>query len=111
MKTQYAVVSEEYDVVMDGRDITTNVLPDCPNKFFVTASAEERARRRLLELQAKGDTSETLESVLREIEERDHNDSTRQYMPMRIAEDAVVVDTTGMTPEEVLDFMEARIRR
>jgi cytidylate kinase len=103
--------AQEYDVVMDGRDITTNVLPDCPNKFFVTASPEERARRRLLELQGKGDTKETFESVLRDIRERDHNDSTRSYMPLRIAEDAVVVDTTGMTPEEVLDFMEARIQR
>ncbi len=104
-------VAEEYEVVMDGRDITTNVLPDCPNKFFVTASPEERARRRLLELQGKGDTSETFESVLRDIRERDHNDSTRSYMPLRVADDAVVVDTTGMTREEVLDFMEARIQR
>ena len=79
--------------------------------LLLLSSPEERARRRLLELQEKGDGSETFESVLRDIRERDHNDSTRSYMPLRIADDAVVVDTTGMTREEVLDFMEARIQR
>lgn len=102
-------VARTYSVVMDGRDITTNVLPDTPYKFFITASPEERARRRLNELAQKGGGSETYESVLADILVRDHNDSTRAFMPLRIADDAVVVDTTRMSIAEALDFVTARI--
>lgn len=101
--------AQEYDVVMDGRDITTNVLPETPHKFFITASAEERARRRFTELQQRG-TNETLESVLADIRQRDHNDSTRAYMPLTIAPDAVVVDTTEMSVAEATAFVITRIR-
>ncbi|MEG1524088.1 MAG: (d)CMP kinase [Clostridia bacterium] len=102
-------VAEEYDVVMDGRDITTNVLPNAPFKFYVTASPEERARRRLNELTKRGETTETLERVLADIEQRDYNDTTRAYMPLRVAEDATVVDTSEMSIDQVLEFMTGRI--
>ncbi len=98
-------IGMRYDVVMDGRDITTFVLPDTKHKFFVTASPEERARRRYLELQQKGDASQTLEEVIEEIRVRDERDSGRDYMPLRQAEDAALIDTTGMTVSEVAERM------
>lgn len=102
-------VGREYDVVMDGRDITTNVLPDTKYKFFVTARPEVRAARRLAELRARGETDATLESVLAQIELRDHNDSTRAYMPLRRTEDAVLLDTSDLTIEQALSSMLAAI--
>ena len=98
-------VGREYDVVMDGRDITTNVLPDTPYKFYMTASVQERAKRRYGELMQRGGTDKTLEQIEREIAARDKNDMERAYMPLRIAEDAVVVDTTGMDIAAVTERM------
>ena len=98
-------VAEEYPVVMEGRDITTNVLPHTPYKFFVTASPEERAKRRLKEFSAKPGNQETYETVLADILKRDHDDSSRAFMPLRIAPDATVVDTTGKSVQEVLGEM------
>ncbi len=98
-------VGRNYDVVMDGRDITTNVLPHTKHKFFVTASPEIRAERRLKELRARGSTQETFEQVLADIKLRDHNDSTRAYMPLRQTEDAVRIDTSEMTIEEALSLL------
>ena len=86
-------------VIMDGRDIGTVVLPDAQVKVFLTASAEERARRRCLELEQRG-TPEPFEKVLREIEERDWNDSHRATAPLKQADDAVLLDTTELTFEE-----------
>lgn len=103
-------VARENDVVMDGRDIGTNVLPDTPYKFYLTASVEERARRRLLELAARGAAAGTLADVAREIEQRDYNDSHRAYMPLRQAEDALYIDSTGMTVEEVTETILRRVR-
>ena len=103
-------VARENDVVMDGRDIGTNVLPDTPYKFYLTASVEERARRRLLELAARGAAAGTLADVAREIEQRDYNDSHRTYMPLRQAEDALYIDSTGMTVEEVTETILRRVR-
>lgn len=103
-------VARENDVVMDGRDIGTNVLPDTPYKFYLTASVEERARRRLLELEARGAAAGTLADVAREIEQRDYNDSHRAYMPLRQAEDALYIDSTGMTVEEVTEAVLHRVR-
>lgn len=102
-------VAQAYSVVMEGRDITTNVLPDTPYKFFVTASPEERAKRRLLELAQKGEQMETYESVLADIQKRDHDDSARAFMPLRVAEDAVVIDTTDLSVDAALDRMIALI--
>jgi cytidylate kinase len=98
-------VGRNYDVVMDGRDITTNVLQHTKHKFFVTASPEIRAERRLKELRARGTTQETYEQVLADIKLRDHNDSTRAYMPLRQTEDAVRIDTSEMTIDEALAFL------
>lgn len=102
-------VGRNYDVVMDGRDITTNVLPHTKHKFFVTASPEIRAQRRLKELRSRGSLEETYEQVLADIKLRDHNDSTRAYMPLRQTEDAVRIDTSEMTIDEALSFLLEKI--
>ena len=87
-------------VVMDGRDIGTNVLTDAEYKFFMTASSAERAKRRWLELSQKGEAVD-LEQVEADIIQRDYNDSTRKLYPLRKAEDAMELDTTGLSIEEV----------
>ena len=87
------------DVIMDGRDIGTVVLPDAKVKVYLTASSEERARRRCLELEQRG-TPEPFEKVLKEIEERDWNDSHRAVAPLRQADDAVLLDTTKLNFEQ-----------
>ena len=86
-------------VIMDGRDIGTVVLPDAKVKVYLTASSEERARRRCLELEQRG-PPEPFEKVLKEIEERDWNDSHRAVAPLRQAEDAVLLDTTKLNFEQ-----------
>ena len=86
-------MAREHDVIMDGRDIGTVVLPDAELKIFLTASAEARAERRLKELQAKG-VDASFDEVLRDIQYRDEQDSNRAAAPLRAAEDAVTVDTT-----------------
>lgn len=102
-------VGRAYDVVMDGRDITTNVLPHTKHKFYVTASAEVRAERRLKELRARGNMDESYEKVLADIQQRDHNDSTRPYMPLRKTEDSLLIDTSDMTIDEALKCLLAAI--
>jgi len=89
-------------VVMEGRDIQTVIAPDAEVKIFLTASLEERAKRRWLELQQKG-ISVSYEEVLQEVKERDERDKTRAIAPLRKAPDAVEIDTTGMMPEEVAE--------
>ena len=98
-------VGRNYDVVMDGRDITTNVLPHTKHKFFVTARPEVRAERRLKELRARGNETESFEQVLADIKLRDHNDSTRAYMPLRQTEDSMRIDTSAMGIEEALSLL------
>lgn len=107
METQRRLAREN-DVIMDGRDIGTVVLPDADVKIFLTASPEERARRRFLELQAKGDPS-TFEQVLSEMKKRDEQDSTRACAPLRCAEDAVMLDTSGYTIEQSVAAIRAII--
>ncbi|PIC63272.1 cytidylate kinase [Sporosarcina sp. P13] len=87
-------------VVMDGRDIGTAVLPDAELKIFMTASVEERAQRRLLEEQSRGMTTD-YETLKNEISKRDQADSEREISPLKKAEDAIIIDTTGKTIEEV----------
>ena len=94
-------MGESKSVIMDGRDIGTVVFPDAEYKFYVTASAEERARRRYEELVAKGQDV-NYDQVLIDINTRDHNDSTREITPLRKADDAIEVDTTQMGIEEVV---------
>jgi cytidylate kinase len=88
-------------VVLEGRDTTTVVCPDARLQVFLTASVQERARRRWMELTAKG-PSPSLEEIERQIEERDNRDITREDSPLKIAPDAVVIDTDGKTIPEVL---------
>lgn len=102
-------VGRDYDVVMDGRDITTFVLPETKHKFFVTASAEERARRRCLELAQKGGDA-AYADVLADIRRRDLQDSTRDYMPLRQTADAERIDTTGRDVDEIVESMLQSIR-
>lgn len=88
-------------VVMDGRDIGTVVLPETPYKFFLTASLEERARRRFLEFEAKGFEADYA-TILKDIEHRDQVDSTREDSPLVMAADAIRIDTTGKSIDEVV---------
>ncbi len=91
-------------VIMDGRDIGTVVLKEAPYKYFLTASDEERALRRFRELAAKGEP-QTYEEVLEQIRQRDYNDTHRAVTPLRKAEDAVEIDSTAMSIEEVVDYI------
>lgn len=91
-------------VIMDGRDIGTVVLKDAEYKFYLTATAEERAMRRFKELQAKG-SEDTYEKVLEDVNKRDYNDTHREVDPLRQAEDAVLIDSTDMSIDEVVDFV------
>ena len=97
-------IAANNDCLMDGRDIGTVVLPDAQIKIFLTASAEARADRRFKELTEKGQTV-AYEALLKEIRERDYNDSHRAIAPLKQADDAVFIDSSGMTPEDVLDAM------
>ena len=91
-------------MLLDGRDICTTVLPHATAKIYLTASPEVRARRRFLEMQAKG-SDETYEQVLAEVIRRDEQDMNRAVEPLRRAEDAVLVDSSGMSFEEVVETL------
>lgn len=91
-------------VIMDGRDIGTVVLKDAPFKFYLTAKEEERGNRRYKELVEKGQDV-TFEGVLSDIKQRDYNDSHRAVTPLRQAEDAVLIDSSDMTIEQVVKFI------
>ena len=99
------------NVIMDGRDIGTVVLPDARVKVFLTASPEARAHRRMLELEQRG-TPQPFEQIIKDIQERDWNDSHRVTAPLRQAEDAVLLDTTALTFQEseaaLLDIIRER---
>ena len=95
-------MARKADMLIDGRDIGTVVLRDSPCKIFLTAAAEERARRRYLQQMEKGDST-PYEQVLRELNARDEQDMNRKTDPLRRAEDAVLVDSTGMTQEETVE--------
>jgi cytidylate kinase len=95
-------LAEVYDVVAEGRDVTTVVYPDAELKFYLDATPDERARRRLREFEQRGEQAD-LDQVKREIEERDRRDSTRALSPLTRARDAIIVDTTSMMPSEVVD--------
>ncbi len=101
--------AEFNDVVLDGRDIGTFVLPDANCKFFMTASAEERATRRFIELGEKGQKVD-YNIVLNDIKERDYNDSHRAVAPLKQADDAILLDTTSLTIEEVVKFVIDKVK-
>lgn len=94
-------LASETDVVMDGRDIGTVVLPDAPCKIYLTASDDVRAKRRFDELTAKGVECD-INEIKKDIIERDHRDMTRAISPLRRAEDAVLVDSSSMSVDEVV---------
>ena len=97
-------LARRQNVIMDGRDIGTVVLPDADLKLFLTASAEDRAQRRYAELREKGIATD-FETVLADMATRDKNDASRAAAPLRQAEDAVLVDTTGNTLEESFQML------
>ncbi|MBL8026328.1 MAG: (d)CMP kinase [Fibrobacteres bacterium] len=95
-------VAKDASVVLEGRDIGTVVFPDAKFKFFITASIEERAKRRMADFKKMG-RDVTLDELMKEIADRDREDSTRAVSPLRKASDAVEIDTTGLTPEQQAD--------
>ena len=94
-------LAEKENVVMDGRDIGTNVLPQAETKIYLTASVDTRAKRRFLELQEKG-VSCVLEEIAKDIEDRDYRDMNRDVAPLKQAEDAVYIDSSEMSIDEVV---------
>ncbi|MBQ7046664.1 MAG: (d)CMP kinase [Oscillospiraceae bacterium] len=99
-------IAAENNIIMDGRDIGTVVLPNADLKVFLTASAEERANRRFKEMT---DSDITYEQVLEDIKQRDYNDMHRDIAPLKQADDAVLLDTTGMTIDEVIAKLKSMI--
>jgi len=103
-------IAERQGVIMDGRDIGTVVLPNADYKFFLTASADERARRRFLELQSLG-IETTIEEVKQNLIERDRIDSEREISPLKQAEDAILIDNTNLNKEETIDLILSYIKK
>jgi len=97
-------LAEKYNVIMDGRDIGTYVLPDAQIKIFLTADVADRAKRRYDELIQKGDNV-TFDYVLEDMKKRDYNDSNREFAPLRKAEDAVEVETTGFELDKSIEII------
>ncbi len=95
-------IAVDYDVVMDGRDIGTVVLPNADTKIFITADPAERARRRALELETRTGIPQDVHAIEQEIRERDYRDSHREIAPLKQADDAVLLDTTHLSIEEVV---------
>ncbi len=102
-------MAEKYNVVMDGRDIGTVVLPNAQLKVFLTASAEERAKRRLKDLEVMGNP-QNFETLLEEIKLRDHQDSTRANAPLKQADDAVLIDSSNLSFEQVVEEFERLVK-
>ena len=102
-------IASEVSCILDGRDIGTNVLPDCPYKFFLTATPEVRAKRRYDEDKAKG-SAQSFEQVLKELNERDAQDKNRAVAPLKCADDAVIIDTSEMTADEVAEAICAKVQ-
>jgi cytidylate kinase len=98
-------IAARQPLILDGRDIGSFVLPNAPFKFFLTADPAERARRRLLDLQARGDQTTTFNQVLQDIEYRDRQDSSRSLAPLCQAADAVLIDTTHLNISQVVDVI------
>lgn len=96
-------IAKKTDCVLDGRDIGSFVLPNANVKIYMDASAEVRAIRRKGDLEAKGDFSHTYEEILADIKARDHQDMNRDFAPLKIADGAIVIDTSNMSIEEVAD--------
>lgn len=104
-------LARKHNVVMDGRDIGTVVLPHADVKIFLTASAEERARRRWEEMRQRGDQKTTYKAVLADLRERDRRDTNRAVAPLKCAADAVRLDTSGNTVEDSIEAIKEIIRK
>lgn len=111
MTNQQREIAQAGGIVMDGRDIGSTVLPDAPVKIFMVATAHERARRRYIENKAKGIATASLEELQHEIELRDKKDSSRKVSPLVQATDAVRLDTTNLTIDQVVDKISAIIKK
>lgn len=109
MKRLQREIANVNNVIMDGRDIGTNVLPNAKYKFYLVASVEERAKRRLKELLEAGHEGD-LETIVGEIARRDQLDSEREHAPLKQAEDAILVDTTVMSIDEVVTTILGHVR-
>ena len=105
MLTLQRRIGEKGGVILDGRDIGTVVFPDAELKFFLSASSEERGRRRFLEHQAKGEQT-SLEETIQSVIQRDRQDSERELAPLRQADDAIPIDSTGLAIDQVVALME-----
>ena len=103
-------LAQKKDIVMDGRDIGTRVLPNAKYKFYITASVKERAKRRYKDVVERGEKDKTFEEVQNEIIRRDRIDSNRKYSPLKKATDAVVIDTTELNKKQVLNKLLSIIR-
>ena len=103
-------IASSMDCVLDGRDIGSFVLPNANYKYFVTADSFVRAQRRFKELVERGTPVESLDALHEEIKQRDYNDSHREFAPLKQADDAVLVDTTDMSIEEVVNFILSDLR-
>ncbi|MFO7735560.1 MAG: (d)CMP kinase [bacterium] len=103
--------ADEGDVVMEGRDIATVIMPDAEYKFFLTASVESRAERRWKELSEKEKKETTLEEMIKDIVKRDKQDSERKTAPLKKAEDALEIDNSDMTLEETVDKIVSLVRK
>lgn len=101
-------MAERYNVIMDGRDIGTVVLPNAKVKIFLTASAEDRAKRRYDEMISKGESA-VYEQVLQDIRRRDEQDANRAIAPLRPAPDAILLDTTGNRLEDSIALLRSTI--
>ncbi|WPJ89958.1 (d)CMP kinase [Facklamia hominis] len=104
-------LAKDQDVVMDGRDIGTTVLPQANYKFFMIASSRVRAQRRFDELSKKGHSPISIEQIEKDIQARDEYDRNRKYAPLKKAEDAIEIDTSNMTIDEVVEKMLTFISR
>ncbi|MGP1584561.1 (d)CMP kinase [Peptostreptococcus stomatis] len=103
-------IGKRSDVILDGRDVGTHIFPDTKYKFFLNASAQERGRRRYQELVDKGQTV-VLEDIIEDINKRDYIDSTREVAPLVKADDAIEVDSTSMTIDQVVTYISDMVRR
>ena len=101
---QQRAIAAKNDIVLDGRDITSFVLPDSKYKFYLTATAEERARRRFEELKAKG-SDISYEKILADVNDRDYNDTHRDFAPLVKTEDSVLIDSTNLNTDEVIEVI------
>ncbi len=102
-------IGQKNDVILDGRDVGTCIFPNTKYKFYLNASPEERGKRRYLELKEKGENV-VLEDIIKEIKKRDYIDSTRKVAPLTKAEDAIEVDSTNMSVDEVVNYIVKKVR-